>query len=168
MTKRAVVMLVALALVLPAAVWAQGKTNFSATWIFDPAKSDPPAGGRRGGGGGGGAGGVPGGGIDAALSTLYIKQSATELTIQGDATYKLDGSEGVNRLPNGEVKTKASWDGAKLVVTSTQSVSMPAGRFDIQMKDVWSLDAGLLTIERTTTTPQGSNTRKLLYNKKSS
>lgn len=167
MTKRAVLLLVALALALPAAAWAQGKTDFSATWTFDPAQSDPPAGGRRAGGGGD-AGGVPGGGIDAALSTLYIKQTATELTIEGEATYKLDGSESVNRLPNGEVKTKASWDGAKLVLTSTQSVSTPTGRSDIEMKDVWSLDAGLLKIERTTITPQGSNTRKLLYIKKES
>ena len=54
--KQALIMGVALAalVALPAAGWAQAKTNFSGSWTFDQAKSDPaPAQGRRGGGGAG-------------------------------------------------------------------------------------------------------------------
>lgn len=166
MMKRAVVLFVGLALALPAAAWAQGKTDFSGTWVFNSAKSEPPP----GGGGGGvavGRGAVVTAAL-AALTTLRVKQTATELTIENEASYKLDGSESVNKVPNGQAKTKASWDGAKLVLSSTQSLSSIAGQFDIQTKDVWSLDAGTLTIERTSNTsaPGASSTRKLVYTKK--
>jgi len=158
MMKRAVVLLVALALALPAAGWAQGKTNFSGTWVFSPAKSERAA--------AGGAGGGRGAAVTAALaavSTLYVKQTEAELTIENEGTYRLDGRESINRLQNGQSTTKASWDGAKLVLASTQSLSTAVGKFDIQTKDLWSLDAGVLTIERTADTPEGPRARKLIY-----
>jgi hypothetical protein len=160
MMMRAVALLVALALALPAAAWAQGKMSFSGTWVFNRAKSDPPPGGAGGGGGGRAAA------VTAALaapSTLYIKQTETELAIQGEATYRLDGRESVNKLPNGQSNTKASWDGAKLVLAMTQSLTTVEGKVDIQMKELWSLDAGVLMIERTVIGPEGPSTRKLIY-----
>ena len=50
--KPALIVGVALAalVALPAPTWAQAKTDFSGSWIFDAARSDPaPPGGRAGG-----------------------------------------------------------------------------------------------------------------------
>jgi hypothetical protein len=149
-------------------VLAQGKTNLSGTWNFDEAKSDPaPAG--RGGGGGGGRGGGRGG---APAATLVIMQTAAELNVESKndmgsqtAVYKLDGGESTITMGRGEMKAKASWDGAKLVIGGTQSVSTPGGDFTIERKDVYSVAGNVLTIERSQTAQQGSQTRKLVYNK---
>jgi hypothetical protein len=166
--KRAVVFFVALALAAPVIAWAQGKADLSGTWTFDESKSDPaPAG--RGGGGGGGGGGRGGGGT---ASKLVIKQTPAALTIErtlpnGAETvvFKLDGSESVNKMGMGEGKSKTSWDGNNLVVTTQQQLQTPQGTFDITVKDVYSVQGGVLTVTTTRTTGRGDNTRKLVYNK---
>lgn len=163
MQKRILAIAVALAVAVPALTVGQAKTDFSGTWSFDEAKSDP-AGGPGGGGGGGGRMGPP--------SKLVIKQTAGEVTIEqtlatGAQTvvYKLDGSESVNKLAMGESKAKASWDGANMVIAGTQSISTQQGDFELGMKDVYSLTNGVLTITSTRVTPRGEATRKLVYNK---
>jgi hypothetical protein len=175
--KRALIAAVAMAalVALPAASWAQAKPDFSGTWTMDQAKSDPaPARGGGGGGGGGqrgGGGGGRGGGGGAAAS-MTIKQTAAQLTVDramGQATqtvvYKLDGSESTNAMGQGQAKSKASWDGSKLVVTTTQSMDTPNGPMTMDSKDVYSLDGGALVLETTRNTPGGAQTRKLVYNK---
>ena len=164
--KRALIVAVALAalVALPVAGWAQAKPDFSGSWTMDPAKSDPaPA--RGGGGGGGGRGGGRGGGVAMQMT---IKQTPAALTIdrtmgQGTQTavYKLDGSESTNTVGQGEAKSKAMWDGSKLVITTTQSITGPNGAMTIDSKDVYSLDGGMLTLENTRTTPNGAQTRKI-------
>ena len=171
--KQALIVGVALAalVALPAEGWAQAKTNFSGSWTFDATKSDPaPAVGRRGGGGGGrgGGGGVP--------MSLTITQTATQITIdrtmgQGltSAVYKLDASESTNAL--GDVflsRSKVSWDGAKLVITTSKDMGIgPNGPLVEDLKEVYSLDGGVLTVVTTTHNPPASDqTRKLVYNKK--
>jgi hypothetical protein len=137
------------ALVVPfVAHAAQAKPNFAGTWTLDAARSDP---GRGGGGGGGGRGG--GGPVE-------IKQSATEITI-GMATYKLDGSE-VQIQGRGGItqKAKATWDGAKLVITTNmdfqgQAVTQRAVR-------TLSADGKEMTVE---TEIEGMGTRKQVYTK---
>jgi hypothetical protein len=168
MQKRILAIAVALAVAVPALTFGQAKTDFSGTWSFDEAKSDP-AGGPGGGGGGGRPGGGRGGGPP---SKLVIKQTAGEVTIEqtlpnGAQTvvYKLDGSESVNKLAMGESKAKASWDGANLVIAGQQSISTPQGDFEIGLKDVYTLASGVLTITSTRVTPRGEATRKLVYNK---
>ena len=52
--RRVLLLALATAVVLPFHARAQGKPDFSGTWTFDTAKSDPPPQGRGGGGGGGG------------------------------------------------------------------------------------------------------------------
>jgi hypothetical protein len=79
--------------------------------------------------------------------------------------YKLDGSESVNKLAMGESKAKATWDGANLVIAGKQAISTPQGDFEIDMKDVYTLANGVLTISTTRVTPRGEATRKLVYNK---
>jgi hypothetical protein len=181
--KQALIVGVALAalLALPAVGWAQSKTNYSGTWTFDEAKSDPaPARGGRGGRGGGGRGG--GGGVPASLT---ITQTASQITIDRampsgpmspgattSAIYRLDGSESTNAL--GDVflsRSKVSWDGANLVITTVKDMGLgPNGQMSEDLKEVYSLADGVLTVTMTaSSTPgpaSGGQTRKLAYNKK--
>jgi len=166
MHKRVLALTLSAALALPALAWAQAKGDFSGTWTLDEAKSDPAPAGRGGGGGGGGRGG------GGTPSKLVIKQTASELTVESTlpsgmqtAAYKLDGSESVNKTAIGESRSKASWDGANLVISSAQSISTPQGNFDIQVKDVYSVAGGVLTLTTTRTTGRGDATRKLVFNK---
>jgi hypothetical protein len=68
-------------------------------------------------------------------------------------TYKLDGTESVNKMTMGrgenarevESKATAKWDGAKLTITTKQAGPDGAERTSTQ---TWSLDGGNLVIER--------------------
>jgi len=166
--KRTVIVAVALtALVaLPAASWAQAKPDFSGTWKLDEAKSDPAPAGRGGGGGGGGRGG------GAAATSMTIKQTAAQLSIdrvtgQGTQTalYKLDGSESVNKMGMGDSTSKASWDGSKLVIATSMTMQGPNGSMSMDSKEVYSLDGSVLTVETSRTTPMGAQNRRLVYSK---
>ena len=109
----------ALSLVFAATVaQAQGKPDFSGSWTL---VVDPNA---AGGGGGGGRGG---GGLGQAAT---LTQDAKTLTItrttqNGEVkmVYNLDGSDSKNmvmgRGGQTEQVSKATWDGAKLVITTT-------------------------------------------------
>jgi hypothetical protein len=180
--KQALIVGVALAalLALPAAGWAQVKANYSGTWTFDQAKSDPPpARGGRGGRGGGRGGGA------AVPASLTITQTASQITIDRampagpmapgattSAVYKLDGSESTNAL--GDVflsRSKVSWDGANLVITTVKDLGLgPNGQMSEDVKEVYSLADGVLAVTTTaSSTPgpaSGAQTRKLVYNKK--
>ena len=158
-------------LALPQVTWAQAKPDFSGTWTFDEAKSDPaPA---RAGGGGGGGGGRGGGRMGGAPATaLTIKQTAAELTMdrttaQGAQTviYKLDGSESKNTIGMGPATSKAVWEGSKIVIATMQTVQGRGGEITIDSKDSYSVEGNTLTIETTRTTPAGAQTRKLIYTK---
>ena len=130
-----------------ASLAAQAKPDFSGKWVADAAAA--PA--APAGGGGGGRGGGRGGGFG---NEFTIAQNAKTLTItrmQGDQTvttvYNLDGSESKNMVagrgggePTAQV-SKAMWDGAKLVVTTTA----PNG----EQKRVFAMEGGNLTIETT-------------------
>jgi len=158
---------VAAVLALSTVGWAQGKPDFSGKWTLDQAKSDPAPAGPGGGGGGGGRGGAMG-----TAASMTIKQTAAALTIervmgQGTQTavYKLDGSESVNSMGQGQAKSKASWDGAKLVVATSMTMSTPNGDMTMDSKEIYSVAAGVLTIETTRNTPMGSQTRKTVYTK---
>jgi hypothetical protein len=161
MKRTTVALLSAFVLALPIVGLAQGKTDFSGTWKFDEAKSDPAPAGR---GGGRGGGGTP--------SQLVIKQAGGQITIETttangtqSVAYKLDGSESVNKLAMGESKGKATWDGANLVINSSQQLQTQAGTFDITSKEVYNLAGTVLTITTTRTTARGENTRKTVFNK---
>ena len=168
--KHALMAALVFCIALPAAVLAQAKTDFSGTWTFDEAKSDPaPA---RAGGGGGGGGGRGGGRGGAPATAMTIKQTAGELsmdrtTAQGTQTvvYKLDGTESTNTIGAGPATSKAMWDGARLVITTTQTVQGRGGEVTITSKEIYSVSGNILTIETTRTTPAGDQTRKLIYTK---
>jgi hypothetical protein len=166
MQKKLVVVALSAALAVPALVLAQAKADLAGTWTFDEAKSDPAPAPPGGGGGGGGrmGGGTP--------TKLVITQTGAELTVESTlangaqtAVYKLDGSESVNKMGMGEAKSKASWDGANLVIAGKQAISTPQGDFEIDTKDVYSVAGSTLTVTTSRTTPRGEITRKLVFNK---
>ena len=168
--KHALMAALVLSMALPTALLAQAKTDFSGTWTFDEAKSDPAPARAGGGGGGGGRGGGRMGGAPATAMT--IKQTPTELsmdrtTAQGAQTVvlKLDGTDSQNTIGMGPATSKAVWDGPRLVVTTTQTVQGRGGEITINSKEIYSVSGNVLTIETTRSTPGGEQTRKLIYTK---
>jgi hypothetical protein len=172
MTKRGVLFLEAIALVLalPAAPAAQGGANFSGTWKLQKAEPLPTGRGGGGAGAGGVAGSLAGRGAGAAIDenafgavtqTVVITQTPTGITIQTGprkSTYTIDGKTTV--VPPGDVnglKTWAHWDGAKLHVHFKQGMNW--GR------DILSLDGGTLSIVRDIESGGGSTTRTIVYAK---
>lgn len=97
---------------------------------------------------------------DSAGQEQFVRHTSTTLSAghasEGDghnATYKLDGSESRNELgSHGQVIvtiSKAVWEGAKVVITST--TTYPKGE-KMNSKQIWSMDAdGRLVIEHTQT-----------------
>lgn len=153
---------------------AQAKPDFSGTWILDVAKSE--LGGASGGGSGsGGPGGGPSRAPSPALDAKFvITQTASELSIDQQVgghsnvtTFKLDGSESANTgMRGGELKSKARWDGDRIVVESTQTMTTPSGERTLETKEVRSLAAdGTMVVERTTQTPRGTRSQKLVFKK---
>jgi len=143
-----------------ASLAAQAKPDFSGKWVMDPASAPAPPGGGGGAPGGGGGGGGRGGGRGGGGfgQEFTVAQNAKTLTItrmQGDQTvttvYNLDGSESKNMVagrggaePTAQI-SKAVWDGAKLVVTTT----INAGGNNIEQKRVFAMEGANLTIETT-------------------
>jgi hypothetical protein len=118
--KRTVLARFTLVLISPFAAQTQGSSDFSGTWRMDPARSESAH------------QAVPIGPV-----TLVINQTATELRIEtrrsdrgGTAiqseilTYKLDGTESTIAAQSGAppVKTKAHWNGDKLVTETERNV----------------------------------------------
>lgn len=150
------VVVLAAALALPALAAAQAKPDFTGKWIQDMEKSDPMGG--RG---------------PAGPQTLTITQTAADLTIERETNngvlktvYKLDGTESVNETGRGKSTTKSAWDGATLVTTGTQTMSMQGNEVSMDLKEVRSLDAdGTLVVVTTTKSPMGERVRKAVFKK---
>jgi hypothetical protein len=102
---------------------------------------------------------------------LVIKQTANLLTVErsvGDrkeiAAFKLDGSESINTLPNGDKsKTIMKWAGNTLVAKTTSNI---AG-MNVEMADIRSLSANgqIMTLKLTQTTPNRVTKKTLIYNR---
>ncbi len=100
---------------------------------------------------------------------LTITESANEVTIAGDtgtenqmtaSTYRLDGSETVVPGPLGwDTRAKASRRDGALVIAVTRTIDGPDGKLRFEISDVYRVDNGVLTLERS----QGSRTRKMTY-----
>lgn len=185
--KYALAATVACLLALPSLGWAQ-TADFSGTWTFDPAKSNGKpepvslAGGEspevtaegRVGGGAAAVGAQPAGGRAARpvdFFRLVIKQTPAEINmLEGGVAlvFKLDGSEqsisGLGRA--GYPKGKAAWEGNKLVLTTKQDVYIGKAQFASRTtKDAYSVEGGMLTIEKSENFQNDTKTSKLIYNK---
>ena len=161
-------MIAAAVLALSSVAFAQttDKPNFAGTWAPDTAANPaPPAGGE-------------GRGRGMAPSPMTVTQTADTLTIErtmGETkvtqTYKLDGSESVNKMTMGrgenarevETKSTAKWDGSKLTITTKQAAQDGTERVSTQ---TWSMDGANLVVESTRTGREGTPvTAKMVYKK---
>jgi hypothetical protein len=128
-------------------------TDFSGTWVYDESKNTLT--------------GRGGGLISARMlgDRVTIVQDASEITMTiangaqlVTARYTLDGSESRNISPappgqNGIVVTsRATWDGATLVIDSMSSSIVDGQPVPVQSRRVLGIDAGgFLTMDRTGT-----------------
>ncbi|MEI6667637.1 MAG: hypothetical protein WCP29_05730 [Acidobacteriota bacterium] len=146
--------LLAVALAIPTLAQAQ-KPDFSGKWVQDMDKSDPAPAGRAGGGGRGPAG----------PQAFTITQTATEFTLERETpngpqktVYKLDGTESSNPGRGGDVKSKTTWDGAKLVTTYQQTM----GENTVDVTETRTIEAdGTLKL----VTARGANARTMVFKK---
>lgn len=130
-----------------ASAFAQAKPNFSGKWAVDAAAAPAPAAAPAGGGGGRGG---RGGGLGQELT---IVQDATTIKIDYvgggrnpgpvSLTYKLDGTDSTNTMGAGEQVAKATWDGAKLVVTTAITMAGAAA----EQKRTFSMEGADLVVE---------------------
>lgn len=196
MTQPSVRHVLAAALVLVLGAQAPGSaqtTDFSGTWVFDASRSVgtltlPMIGGSQGtavrDGGRGRRGRVPGraGVFDPAtgrisrgpldFNRIEVTQTPTDVRVVWggvELAYKLDGNRhnisAISRpgFPQGQT----TWDGGKLVISTTQQVYVGKGEYlTLTNKEVWSLDGNVLTIEKTETTRQRTTEdAKLIFNR---
>ena len=152
-------MTVAIAAMAASVAIAQATPDFSGTWTLDQDESATGRGGHSG---------------RRPDAKLVITQTAGELSIDQQVngmsnviTIKLDGSESVNTGPRGgEVRSKARWDGSKLIVQSTQTTRTPDGERTLKTTETRSLAPdGTMIVERTGETPRGPRTQKLVFRK---
>ena len=154
--KRKLAMTAVLAVALAVTGYAQ-KPDFSGTWTPEAPAAGAPAPAGGGGGGGGGRGGGMAGPMTVTqkADALVIDRTMGENKVT--STYKLDGTESVNKQMGrggAEVETKstAKWDGSKLtIVTKTPA---PDGSVR-EATQTWSLEGGNLVIDRTATGREG-------------
>jgi hypothetical protein len=161
MKRLAIIVGVALTLGVQAEALAQARPDFSGTWTFNQGKSSP-----------GTAGNAP----DLGFPTeIVVKQTPTELNVAIStvrqkpvtAAYKLDGGKVSVEMPSGITETgEAKFDGSNVVITSRRSFSSPAGDVVVDFKEIWSLNGGVLTIEKTRTSDGESSTAKGMFDKK--
>ncbi len=146
-------------------------------------------GGRRGGMGGGRGGGERGErgergrnpeqggpGMEAEGAVVNITQNADRIIItpaSGDGamiTYALNGTESSNPGPRGgQMKSKAKWEGAGLVVENKVSMQTPNGGRSMSMREVRSLsaDGETMTVVVTSDSPMGRMIRTMTWRKRS-
>ena len=155
--KRTAVFITFITLAFLGSASAQGKPDFSGTWTLDMDKSDmgqarakTPAATRK--------------------VTLVIRQTPALLAIDrktGErtetATFKLDGSESVNKAGGQDIKSTCRWSGSTLVTKSTMSRE----GITTEVSDVRSLSANgkVMTMDVTRKTARGDVKQKLIYNR---
>ena len=137
--------------------YAQAKPDFSGKWV-----REAPAGGGGGGGGRGGGGGF---GMentitqtDKTLTIEYMGGGQNPAPIK--LVFNLDGSESKNNMGRGgEQVSKATWDGAKINITTTTQGG--------EVKRVISMEGANMVIETTAPGREGGapTTTKAVYKK---
>lgn len=107
---------------------------------------------------------------------ISITHSGTTLrivqTIGGEervVTHAIGGASSTNPVGmgrmTGQLESTTTWDGSKLVTRGTQKMTTPNGEMSITVTEVRSLsaDGKTLTVETTTVSQMGENTRKMVY-----
>jgi hypothetical protein len=137
------------------------KPNLAGKWTLVPDPNAPAPTGRGG----------RGGGLGQAFSAEQNDKTLTVVTTNQQlgevkAVYNLDGSETKNPISFGgqsvDRVSKAKWDGAKLVITTTSNFNGNA----TESTQTWSLDAtGSLVVESTSSFTGTPTTTKATYKK---
>ena len=78
-------------------------------------------------------------------------------------TYRLDGSVSTTDTPRGEVAVKASWQGDRVVVETTN----PGANGPVVTKVAWYMDGDALVRESTIPGPDGQTISRKTYYKRS-
>lgn len=153
------VILVAAATALPA---AQARPDFSGRWASDardvapPPPAPPPESSEPGG--------PPPPPPPPSTLAMSIVQSDTELAVDRrmsgespavipQARYTLDGTEAVNTNGTMVTRTRASWSGSQLVLSS---VHLFSGKQVGDSEERYRMENGRLIVERTLNTPRGT------------
>ena len=141
--------------VFSAVVSAQANPNLAGAWSID----------RGAGSGGRGIAGIP------LATKLLIRLSPGDVSVESDtgsgqtlqtAVYKLDGTSNTVPGPLGwDTRANAAWDGGTLVVTTRRSMTGPTGPMSVDVRDIYSVNGDVLTIDRS----MGRVTQKLVYKK---
>jgi hypothetical protein len=140
----------------PALAAAQGNAALTGNWVLDEANSQTGR-GRAGG---------PG------PTQMIVKLSPSEVTVISDTGVNRSRETTVYKLnvPEHEVPgplswtslAKAAWESDTLVVNVARIIEGPTGPVRIEMKDVFSVQGDVLTVERS----QGPQTWKSVFNRK--
>lgn len=156
MTRRTLLLLAVAvlgALLCPA---QDAKPNFTGKWVLDIPKSE--------------FGVLP---APASRSDVIdhqdpkLKLTVTTKGPQGERTtelnYTTDGQENTNTVGGREIKSRARWDGKRLITEAKLEVQGNS----IELKDVWELgeEGKILTLSRELKSPQGETSQKLIFNK---
>lgn len=163
MTRHSLLIVLAVAIVLPVAARGQSPANFGGTWKLSQAEPPVAAGRGRGAGGGGISGPYADTLLAQAPDTLTIALSGTQLTVQigsAKAVYTLDNK--TMSMPEGDVmalKTRAHWENGKLHLHYKQGMNW--GR------DILSISGPTLTLVRDLESGGQSTTRTLTYTRTS-
>ena len=160
MKRLMIVLGVALTLGVSAVALAQARPDFSGTWKFNQAKSNPNI-----------AGNTPN---IPFPSQIVVKQTPTELAVEStsvrqqplSAVYKLDGTKVTVQAPQGISETgEARFEGVTVVIVSRRSFPSPAGDIVADFKEIWSLSGNVLTIVKTRTQEGESTSEKAVFDK---
>jgi hypothetical protein len=167
----------ALAVVVLVAAAASAAPNLTGTWVLDKSQSEfPQPDAADGKGGRGGVGGPREGRRGDAK--LIVAQDGTTLNVTRSMardgkertfteTYTLDGTERTTKGHRGSVVTKALYDGDRLLVNTSHTMTTKEGEQKMSRASVWTLspDGQTLTIETTMQTPRGERQMKTVYQK---
>jgi dipeptidyl aminopeptidase/acylaminoacyl peptidase len=160
------------AMLVVAAAAAHAAPNLTGTWVLDRSQSElanPDAEGgksRRHGAAGRG---------DAKLTVAQDGHTLTVTRIMArdgkerkfTETYTLDGTEHATKSRRGDVVTKALYEGDRLVVNTSYTMTTKDGERQMSRSSVWTVspDGQTLTIETTMQTSRGERQMKTVYQK---
>jgi hypothetical protein len=151
----------ALAAAVSAAAAAQSNPDLAGTWTLDAGKSDQVQPAARG------TAATPDTMQPAKQLTISVAADNASITLGAQpVVFKFDGTE-TFWFQGGEYRGTAAWEGGRLVVSWKREfyAGPRQGYMNYSGRDVYTVANGALTVEKTTTGPAGTATKKFVYTK---
>jgi len=159
---------------LAAAAGHAAAPNLTGTWVLDRDQSEFPQrdgaegkrhGGQRESGGHGQAKLTVAQDGNILKVTRSIARDGKERTFT--ETYTIDGTEQTSKAHRGTVVTKALYDGDRLLVNTSHTMTTKEGERQMSRASVWTVspDGQTLTIQTTMQGPRGERQMKTVYQK---